>query len=517
MSEPTPSPASFSAGRRWSRAFNSVVGIASLLAIVVMVNYLASGWYRRWELSNSGRFDLSPQTTRLLQNVTNDVEAFICFDVEKEKEVHGWSQSLLRQYANLNPRIRVRSIDPSRAPGSVSQILATNLLGTLANKNFILFTCEGRRWVVFANQLSDYSRPIPITGENGQPAIEFRRTNFKGEVLFSSAIFAVSYARQQKAYFVTGHGEHNPEGVSADQDYGKFAAMLRDQYNVPWEKLNLSGTNDLTDASMLVIAGPARSAFTTNELAKLDGYLRSGGRALILAPNMSYAASVGSRSGNAINTGLENYLTNWNVGIVSTVVQDDTNRPAENSLLVVGDGLTPDHPVTQSIAATKGGVLLVLPRPVGRLVGSSTANGPNVERLGQTSSEGIETRDVMANGVLTRKFFKGKFPLIVAVEKGAITGVSADRGTTRLIIIGDSLCLNNQILDSADNRVFAGFAVNWLLDRPQAMLEIPPKTLKDFKITASSMQVRNLGLIMVLGFPGAVLLFGGLVWLRRRR
>ena len=93
----------------------------------------------------------------------------------------------------------------------------------------------------------------------------------------------------------------------------------------------------------------------------------------------------------------------------------------------------------------------------------------------------------------------------------------ADRGTTRLIVIGDSLCFNNQILDSAGNRFFAGFAVNWLLDRPQAMLEIPPKTLKDYKITASAVQVRNLGLIMILGFPGAVLLFGGLVWLRRRR
>ena len=516
MSEPTPSPASFSAGRRWSRGFNSVTGIASLVAIMVMVNYLASGWYKRWELSNNGRFDLSPQTTRLLQNVTNEVEVFICFEVEKEQELHGWSQSLLRQYANLNPRIRVRSIDPSRAPGTVSQILATNLLGTLANKNFILFTCEGRRWVVFANQLSDYSRPIQVTGENGQPAIEFRRTTFKGEVLFSSAIFKVSYARQQKAYFVTGHGEHNPEGVTADMDYGKFGALLRDQYNIAWDKVNLSGTNDLADAAMLVIAGPARAAFTTNELAKLDSYLRSGGRALILAANLPYAA--GQRNGVMLNTGLENYLTNWNVGIRPSIVLDREYSASENDLLIPGIRLNADHPVTKSLVKEDDGIRLILPRPVGRPVGSGdVANGPKVEVLGLTSKDAIEQITTMVNGTPTPKLNKGEFPLMVAVEKGAIAGVSADRGTTRLIVIGDSLCFNNQILDSAGNRFFAGFAVNWLLDRPQAMLEIPPKTLKDYKVTASAVQVRNLGLIMILGFPGAVLLFGGLVWLRRRR
>ncbi len=516
MSEPKPSPASFSAGRRWSRAFNSVVGIVSLVAIVVMVNYLASGWYRRWELSKNGRFDLSPQTTRLLQGVTNEVEVFVCFEVEKEQELHGWSQSLLRQYANLNPRIHVRSIDPSRAPGSVSQILATNQLGTLANKNFILFSSEGRRWVVFANQLSDYSQPIPITGENGQPAFEFRRTTFKGEVLFSSAIFAVTYARQQKAYFVTGHGEHNPEGVSADMDYGKFAAMLREQYNIAWDKVSLSDTNDLADASLLVIAGPARSAFTTNELAKLDAYLRNGGRALILAPNLPYAA--GQRNGIMLNTGLENYLTNWNVGIRPSIVLDRDFAASENDLLIPATRLNHDHPVTRSMVGSDMDVRLVLPRPVGRLLGSGdVASGPKVEVLGVTSKEAVEQITTMVNGTPTPKLNKGEFPLMVAVEKGAITGVRADRGTTRLIVIGDSLCFNNQILDSAGNRFFAGFAVNWLLDRPQAMLEIPPKTLKDYKITASAVQVRNLGLIMILGFPGAVLLFGGLVWLRRRR
>ncbi len=510
------SPASFSAGRRWGRAFNSAVGIVSLLAIVVMVNYLASGWYWRKELSSSGRFALSPLTTKLLQGVTNEVEVFLCFEVEKEQELHGWSQSLLGQYANLNPRIRFRSIDPTRALGSVSQILATNKLPSLENRNFILFVSEGRRWLVFANQLSDYSRPTEVMGENGQPHLEFRRSNFKGELLFSSAIFKVTQARREKAYFVTGHGEHNPEGMGDHLDYGKFAAMIRDQYNVAWDKVNLSGTNDLSDASLLIIAGPARAAFTTNELAKLDAYLRNGGRALILVPNLPYAAGV--RNGAMLDTGLETYLTTWNIGVRPSIVLDRENTASENDLIIPGESLNLEHPVTKSLVASEMGVRLVLPRAVGRLAGAANAaNGPKVEYLGHTGSNAVEQFTVMVNGTPTPKANVGEFPLMVAAEKGAIAGVSADRGTTRLVVIGDSHCLNNQVLDSAGNRFFAGFAVNWLLDRPQAMLEIPPKVLKDYKVTATESQVRNLGLILVLGLPGAVLCFGGLVWLRRRR
>jgi len=62
-----------------------------------------------------------------------------------------------------------------------------------------------------------------------------------------------------------------------------------------------------------------------------------------------------------------------------------------------------------------------------------------------------------------------RFPLMVAVEKGALKDVITERGTTRMVVVGDSNFLANQLLDSADNRAFAGYAVNWLLERTQLL------------------------------------------------
>ena len=44
---------------------------------------------------------------------------------------------------------------------------------------------------------------------------------------------------------------------------------------------------------------------------------------------------------------------------------------------------------------------------------------------------------------------------MVAVEKGAIKDVITERGSTRMVVVGDSLFLGNHQIDSAANRDFA--------------------------------------------------------------
>jgi hypothetical protein len=106
---------------------------------------------------------------------------------------------------------------------------------------------------------------------------------------------------------------------------------------------------------------------------------------------------------------------------------------------------------------------------------------------------------------------------MVAVEKGAIKEVITERGTTRMVVAGDSLFLANQQIDSYGNRDFAGYLANWLLDRPQLLGGVGPKRVTDFKFVTTNAQMQSAQLILLGGLPGSVLLLGGLVWLRRRR
>jgi hypothetical protein len=105
---------------------------------------------------------------------------------------------------------------------------------------------------------------------------------------------------------------------------------------------------------------------------------------------------------------------------------------------------------------------------------------------------------------------------MVAVEKGAVKGVITERGTTRILAVGDSIFLGNHQIESAANRDFATLAVNWLLERPQLVDGIGPRPITEYRLVMTHSQLQGAQWILLGGMPGAVLLLGGVVWLRRR-
>jgi hypothetical protein len=110
-----------------------------------------------------------------------------------------------------------------------------------------------------------------------------------------------------------------------------------------------------------------------------------------------------------------------------------------------------------------------------------------------------------------------EFPLAVAVEKGNVKGVITERGTTRIVAVGDSIFLTNHQIESAGNRDFAHLAVNWLLERTQLMQGLGPRPVGEYRITLAAQQRHTVQWLLLGALPGAVLIFGGLVWLRRRK
>ena len=110
----------------------------------------------------------------------------------------------------------------------------------------------------------------------------------------------------------------------------------------------------------------------------------------------------------------------------------------------------------------------------------------------------------------------GVIPLAVALEKGAVQGVNAERGSTRLVVTGDSLFLANGLIENVGNYDFASLAINWLLARTH-LVDIPPKPVREYQIFLTQPQLFAVRWILLVGLPGSVLLLGFLVWLRRRQ
>lgn len=485
---------SFSAARRWALRLDYALRTLLVLAVVVMVNYLAARWYLRVPLSATARQPLSALTTGLLRSLTNDVRVTLYYDLRDP--FFTTIAALLREYQNVNPRVRVTAVDNLWETGEAQRIknqYAAHLIG-ITNQNLVIFDCEGRVKIVPGNVLVEYT--LELEPEEGQPVFRRKPVLFLGEKAFTAALLAVTSPRALQVCYVTGHGEHNPEDAG-ESGYLKFAALLRQNY-LDVQPVQLLATNAVPpDCALVVVAGPV-APFSEAELERLDDYIRQGGRALVLLNFNSLKRP----------SGLEKLLAGWGVDVAHGTIADPARSFRGSDIVIENFGPRP-HPIVKPLV----GVLplhLILPRPVGRLhVPNPPADAPQVQELAFTSPAATLSASEPRR--------TGPFSVAVAVEKGRVAGVVSDRGSTRLVVVGDSWFLTNRQIDSAGNRDFLNAAVNWLLDRPQLLEGVGPRPVTEFRVTMSRGEMRLVQWALLVGLPGAVLLLGGLVWLRRRR
>ena len=487
---------SFSAGRKWLFSLHFLLTFAGLLAVLIMLNYLAARHYFRLDWSRSSQTRLSPLTERVLANLTNNVKVIIYYD--KQEPLYHSIWGLLKEYKFRTPRLSVETVDYVRDPATAELMKKTYELSAATEKNLVIFECQGRKRLIEQKQLSDLDLSALMTGQSQ----EVRRTHFRGEMEFTSAILSVSNPRPLKAYFLEGHGEHQLDSADSVSGYSEFSAVLREN-NIKYEGLRLATAPEVPpDCNLLIIAGPIEALFQ-EELDKIDRYLKQGGRAFIL---FSYRAL-------PKETGLERVLAKWGVAVGNNVVFDRKHTLSGNEVLVNRYGV---HSITKPFYQSM--LLLVLPRSVSKAQ-SRGADAPQVEPLAVTSNEARVVTDIRAGQAPKQSptDYVGDVPLMVAVEQGAIPGVSAERGSTRIVVAGDSNFLNNQNIVSAANRDFASHSINWLLARNELLGTLGPKPIKEYKLLMTAGQLQSVRVILLAGLPGAVLLLGLLVWFRRRR
>ena len=107
-------------------------------------------------------------------------------------------------------------------------------------------------------------------------------------------------------------------------------------------------------------------------------------------------------------------------------------------------------------------------------------------------------------------------PLAVAIEKGKLEGLRTQRGTTRMVVMGDSTCWANNMLDERANRDFASLAINWLLDRSELLESLAARPIPERRLVMTKSQMLAVQWILFLVMPGSVLLVGTAVWVQRR-
>lgn len=480
--------------RRLTIGLTVLVGILSMLAIVVMLNYLANRHFARIHVTDDPRHQLSPMTRQVLQGLTDPVQVIVFFEPDPTGTLYSAVKGLLTEYDLLSPQLQVEFLDYRINPGRAAELKDEFNLPTTGNPDLIIFAGRGRHKIVHEKELADYDIGSILEGE---PA---RRSAFNGETLFTSAILSVSEASPVHAYALIGHGEHDLESDDATHGYSSFARLLQEK-NIEVTSLNLSTNSVPNDCELLIIAGP-RYPIPPDELDKISRYLTGGGRALILLINPVRP--------NVRKSGLETVLSDWNLSIGDDLVIDraQSKTAAAEVLLTSTFG---DHPVMRPLHQARLG--LVTPRSVRPRAGATPTDEIHLAELIFAGREGLAYTDAAGNA--TTSSDGNPICLAVAVEKGTIAGVGPDRGSTRMVVVGESIFLGNTLMNWEANRDFASLTVNWLVDRSH-LLQLGPRPLREYRISLTRAQMGMVNWLLLAVFPGSVMLLGVLVWFRRR-
>ncbi|MEO8426149.1 MAG: GldG family protein [Verrucomicrobiota bacterium] len=488
---------SFSVARKWNISLSVLLSLAAMAAMVVMINYLGLRYFKRIHWTANETYRLSPLTEQVLRSLTNEVKVTLFFD--RQEPLYRSVAALITEYRATSPKIVVKEIDYLQDPGAGELLKQNYKFSFVSDKNVVIFESNRKVKTVLQKELSDYDWSGLISGATN----EIKRTGFKGEQLFTSAILSVSDPRQAKAYFLRGHGEVDPANDDPKDGYSKFADLLK-QNSIAWERLPVSGSTEIpTDCQLLIIAGP-KEPFNPGEVEKLEKYLDQGGRVVALLGTTTKASPE--------VFGLKGTFAKWGVDLGENWVIDPPHSVRSGWDLLTTNFIS--HPIVKPLYDSY--VYLVLPRSVGRQSAKETADAARVEPLFSTGPAGRVMTDIR-NGVPhpTTRDRIGSIPLAVAVEKGSIQGVTANRGSTRMVIVGDSIFLNNSGIISANNYDFAQLSLNWLLDRPW-LLNIGPRPNREIVLSMTKSQMETTRWILLGAMPGGILLFGLLVWWQRR-
>ncbi|NIO08229.1 MAG: hypothetical protein GTO40_09590, partial [Deltaproteobacteria bacterium] len=213
-------------------------------AILILVNFLSSRHYFRWDLTEAKVFSLSTQSIKVIRSLNKDLEIYAFFKRGTNPEV----ADLLQSYLYQSSRVKFWIVDPDQRPDLV------------------------KRFKV--------KQPNTLHIRYGDESTTVRDPSEKA---ITNAIVKLTRMTRKKVYFLTGHGEPNINDRDTEQGYSVAKEALENE-NYEVSELLLSTLKDVpADASMLVIAGPIRPLLE-NELDAIENYAKGGGRLFILYP-----------------------------------------------------------------------------------------------------------------------------------------------------------------------------------------------------------------------------------------
>jgi len=467
-------------------------GYAALMTLLVVlaavaVNLLADAAGQRWalklDLTQGGLTTLSEESVQAVSQLDQDAVIYLLFRSGTNSEARTTLTALAGRYHALNPRVTARVLDPVAQPGLVNKLKGSE--ETLS---------EGS--VIVANADASRVKPIPssdlYTYAYDDATGAYQVSSFDGEAALTSALNYVTSADAPRALFLSGHNELN-------RDYcATFTAQL-ERENFEVRSFELGGAEKLQPGDTLLVLAPSLD-LTDGEFSELEAFLKAGGRFLFLS----------DPSIDPIKTpNFAKLLGEAGLGFRGGVVVEGADAAGNylSGQLYLVPNADPEHEITSMLSGSR----LILP---GACALTAQADGDYWVTALLTSSASAFIKPADYAGSMTEPAEgdeRGPFILAAASWQGG-------DGGARVVAVGNLYVVaDSDYMYSSSNLDFAVSAVKWLSGH-RAGLNIRSKSLNaDVLKIPDARTLWLLAMLVVALIPGAVLVAGTWMYLRRRR
>lgn len=463
----------FLTGRQARYGSNTLIASLAFIGIIIVANTLAyqntGFWGQPWDLTEDQANTLSPELAAALKKLPENVTATAFFS--QNRSTASADQLLGNIKASSNGKFDYEFVDPNRDPQRAREA------GITGDGKLLL-------------EMGDRSEIAASVSES--------------DIL--TALIRLIDPEERVVYFLTGHGERDPEKTDENQTSLTRASATLTSKNYTVKSLSLLAENKIPDdADVIVIAGP-QHPLSTQEVELLRTYLSKGG-SLFVMEDPTFISGFGDAD-DPLNTML---TEDWGITLNNDVVIDlessdprvsvgfselyDTSNPITSQIV----NLDSFFPLTRSLTldSTKPGVQL------SKLV-STTARSWGEKDFNSLTEKGWPPSYDEATETL------GPLTLAAAAENTSTSG--------RVVVYGTSQFASDQIFDSgyANSDLFIN-SVDWSAGQENNGGITPKQPVSRIFKPASQLRLLMLMLIIGLVMPGVFVVMGITTWLQRRR
>ncbi|WP_164905178.1 gliding motility-associated ABC transporter substrate-binding protein GldG [Aequorivita ciconiae] len=552
------------------------IPIAILIGGLILLNFLGSLFYKRFDLTQDKRFTLSDEAREIVDQADSPiiVDVFLKGNFPPEfKRLQSETKQLLDEFASYNSNIKFDFVNPSEKGSEHFQQQFEKFGMTPAQISVI----EGGK------QSTEIVYPWALAHHNGKtvkiPLLK-NQLGATSEERVNSSLQNLQYAfadgfkklvteRSKKVAVLKGNGEYD------DRYIADFFSTLKEYYFIAPFTLDSVASNPsktlraLEDFDLIIVAQPTE-AFTDAEKYVVDQYIMNGGNSLWLldATQTHLDPETGKAFVFGMDLNLNDFFFKYGIRINPNLVKDVYSAPI---LLASGEdresqfekypwffsplsSSTADHPIVSNIEAVKfdfASAIDTLPNGIKKTVLLSTSPLSKIVGLPFEIDYDREIPNnlrVVNEGPKPNEYNAGEIPLAVLLE-GKFTSVFKNRikpiklqdgltneddgKPTKMVVISDGDVIKNQMQGSRPlelgydkgtnafygNKEFLLNTVNYLLD-DSGLINIRTRQIAvPFLDNQKTMQQRTLWQMVNLLLPlGFLAIFGMLfMWFRKRK